>query len=111
MTVQYFPKDVDGKKVEAALLELGFSIDKRQASISNIPTNAIWYGEPVKIEEVKLVAFTLIRAGVQIKAIRPFADNSPRRNAALIQVGADKDVVTNAPLSVEEIRNATRFSR
>jgi len=111
VTVQYFPKDVDGKRVEAALLELGFAIDKRQASISNIPTNAIWYGEPVKIEEVKLVAFTLIRAGVQIKAIRPFADNSPRRNAALIQVGADKDVVTNAPLSVEEIRNATGFSR
>jgi hypothetical protein len=111
VTVQYFPKDVDGKKVESALQELGFTLDKRRAPIPGIATNSIWFGKPVKIEDVKLVAFTLIRAGVQIKAIKPFAEHSPRRNAALIQVGADASVVNRAPLSVEEIRNATGFSR
>lgn len=111
VTVQYFPKDVDGEKVESALLELGFTLDKKRAPVPGIPTNSIWYGTRVSIEDVKLVALTLIRAGVQIKAIRPFADYSPRKNAALIQVGADVAVINNAPLSVEGIRNATRFAR
>jgi hypothetical protein len=111
VTVQYFPKDVDGEKVESAIQELGFTLDMKRAPISGTATNSIWYGKPVKIEDVKLVAFTLIRAGVQIKAIRPFADYSPRRNAALIQVGADVSVADKAPLSVEEIRDASQFVR
>jgi hypothetical protein len=111
VTVQYFPKDVDGNKVESALLELGFTFDKKRAPVSSIPTNSIWYGTPVSIEDVKLVALTLIRAGVQITAIRPFADNSPRKTAALIQVGADVAVANKAPLSVEGIRDASRFAR
>ena len=111
VTVQYFPKGVDGNKVESALMELGFILDKKQAPLPGIPTNSIWYGTPVSIEDVKLVALTLIRAGVQIKALRPFADYSPRKNASLIQVGADVAVVNDSPLSVEGIRDASRFSR
>jgi hypothetical protein len=111
VTVQYFPKDVDGEKVESALLELGFTLDKKRAPVPGIPTNSIWYGTRVSIGNVKLVALTLIRAGVQIKAIRPFADYSPRKNAALIQVGADVAVINSAPLSVEGIRDASHFAR
>ena len=111
VTVQYFPKNVDENKVESALTELGFTLDKKRAPVPGIPTNAIWYGTPVSIEDVKLVALTLIRAGVQIRAIRPFADYSPRRNAALIQVGADVAVVNDPPLSVEGIRDVSRLSK
>jgi hypothetical protein len=111
VTVQYFPKNVDENKVESALTELGFTLDKKRAPVPGIPTNSIWYGTPVSIEDVKLVALTLIRAGVQIRAIRPFADYSPRRNAALIQVGADVAVVNDPPLSVEGIRDVSRLSK
>ncbi len=104
VTVQYFPKDVDENKVESALMELGFTLDKRRAPLPGVPTNAIWYGTPVSVDDAKLVALTLVRAGVQIKAIRPFADYSPRRDAPLIQVGGDVALINAPPLSVDGIR-------
>jgi hypothetical protein len=58
----------------------------------------------VSVEDAKLVALTLVRAGIQIKSIRPFSDHSPRKDAALIQVGGDAALRNSAPLSVEEIR-------
>jgi len=111
ISVQYFPKDVDGKKVESALEESGFSMDRRQAPVSDIPTNAIWFGSVVSIQEVKLVAYTLIRAGVPIKTIRPFTATSPRRDQALIQVGADRAYVDKDPLTVDEVRGLSQFTR
>ena len=108
ITVQYFPKDVDGNKVESALMELGFTLDKRRAPLPGVPTNAIWYGSPVNIEDAKLVALTLVRAGIQIKAIRPFADYSPRRDVALIQVGGDVALLNSPAMSVDSIRKTPK---
>ena len=109
VVVQYFPKNVDGNRVEAALTELGFRLDRRSALVPALPTNSIWYGTPVALEDVKLVALTLIRAGVQIRAIRPFPDYSPRKDASLIQVGADVAVADRPPLTVDAIRDGTAF--
>ncbi|MGB7947259.1 MAG: hypothetical protein WCH75_06225, partial [Candidatus Binatia bacterium] len=85
---------------------------KPAAIVQQIPTNAIWFGSPVDIEDVKLVALTLIRAGVQIRAIRPIQDYLVnKKDLPLIQVGADSSVVNDPPLTVEQIRAASRFTR
>jgi hypothetical protein len=110
VTVEYFPKNVDGDKVEAALTELGFSVRKAATIVTAIPTNAIWFGTPVNIEDVKLVALTLIRGAD--RAIRPIQDYLVnQRDRPLIQVGADSSVVGDRPLTVEAIRAATHFAR
>lgn len=109
VTVRYFPKDVDRRIVEAALRELGFNLTRGQANLPDLPTNAIWFGDDVSIEDVKLVAYTLIRAGVEIKAIRPF--RNPDGKSRQIQVGSDEDYLSREPLSVEEIEQAQRFTR
>jgi hypothetical protein len=110
--VEYFPKNVDENKVEAALTELGFTLRKPAAIVQRIPTNAIWFGSPVDIEDVKLVALTLIRAGVQIRSIKPIQDYLVnKKDLPLIQVGADSSVVDDPPLTVEAIRAASRFTR
>jgi hypothetical protein len=109
VVVQYFPKNVDGNRVDAALTELGFRLERRSALVPGMSTNSIWYGTPVALEDVKLVALTLIRAGVQIRAIRPFSDSSTRRDASLIQVGADVEVADRPPLTVDAIRDAKVF--
>jgi hypothetical protein len=71
-TIEYFLKDVDQRKVLGAIQDLGFKV-KPIPPIGNMPTNAIWFGSKVDVEDVKLVAYTLVHAGVNIKDIRPFA--------------------------------------
>lgn len=109
ITIQYFPKDVDREKVEAALQELGFRLVAGRTRVSNVQTNAIWFGKDVPVADVKLVAYTLMRAGVKIKIIRPFARNAGRDR--VIQVGSDGNFINASPLTVQELRNKTTFER
>jgi hypothetical protein len=109
-TVVYFPKDIDPNIIQSTLRNIGFNSEIGKAKNSD-STNAIWFGSNVNIEDVKIVAYTLIRAGVKIKTIRPFSESSPNRRTSLIQVGADRNYINKSDLSVDEIRNATEFSR
>ncbi len=108
VTVQYFPKNVDGETVENALRELGFlDVKKGKPGIPSVSTNAIFYGHKVPLSSVKLVATTLIRAGVAIKHIRPFHESDGRE--MLIQVGAGTKYVSKPTLSLSMIREAGSF--
>jgi hypothetical protein len=107
VTVQYFPKDVDVAIVKQALRELGFMLKTGSTQFPKIPTNAIFFGDGVNLDDVKLVAYTLIRAGVEIKVIQPFHNSRGRSN--LIQVGSLRDAVDERPLRIEEIRKADSF--
>jgi hypothetical protein len=120
ITIQYFPKNLDKEVniniVVPSLQEFGFSVQKKEAIVTWSPTNAIWFGTNVKPDDVKLVAYTLISAGVKIKIINPF--RSPKGiKASLIQIGAlsikvgEKDIVEKRPeLTVEDIRKTEIFS-
>jgi cell division protein FtsB len=112
ITIQFFPKDVDKDKVTAALHELGFKLDQRSAKVPDVATNAIWFGTDVNPEDAKLVAYTLMRAGIQIKSFERFNDSSGGYNGvpktSLIQVGANRALVNDRSLTVDEIR-AKRF--
>ena len=109
ITVQYFPKNVDGDKVTKAFEELGYKVEIGNTQVNNVESNSIWFGSNVKIEDVKLVALTLIRAGVKIKVIRPFKNSGTRKN--LIQVGADALYQNRNALTVNEIVQASNFER
>ena len=66
----------------------------------------------MSVDDVKLVALTLIRAGVQIRAIRPIQDwLVSKKDLPLTQVGADSIVVNDPVLTVEDIQRASRFTR
>ncbi len=110
-TVQYFPKDIDSVILRSTLESLGFNLEIRKPRILDIPTNAIWFGSKAKIEDVKLVAYTLIRAGVQLKSIKLFREETSESRNSLIQVGADRNSVDLPVLTVEEIRNTSKFPR
>jgi hypothetical protein len=109
--IQYFYRDKDRDQVEAALGKLGFYIEKGSSKVSQVPTNAIWFGRGVKIDDVKLVAFALMQNGVQLKSIRPFDKRSTNYSKPLIQVGADLAVADRPSLNESSVRTAQSFNR
>ncbi len=108
--VEYFPKDVDNGVVEKALRSLDYQVILLPNLVVDVPSNSIWFGSEVNIEHVKLVAETLISAGVEIRAIQPFNKEVEFANL-LIQVGADPEIQNRPSLTLEEVRSKSSFSR
>jgi hypothetical protein len=109
ITIEYFLKNVDKDKVLAALGGLGFTALRQSPALGTTPTNAVWFGRSVQIDDAKLVAYTLIRAGIQIKDIRPYLVSEGRDS--LIQVGGRPLAVNKPVWTVERISAAKEFPR
>ena len=103
-TVEYFPKDVDGRVVINALQEGGFTFRQANAQVPDVPTNSVWIGDSVTLDQAKFVALTLLRAGVPLRAIRRFRDGSGPK-ALLIEIGSDRAVQNSPLLTVQQIQN------
>jgi hypothetical protein len=97
--IEYFAKDNEGDGVTKALRDAGLDVIKLPGQLPG-PTNSIWAGDHVTMAEVKPVALTLLRAGVQLKAVRHFRDGSGAKDR-LIEIGSDH-AFANAPVLTEE---------
>jgi len=111
ITVQYFPKNVDPAVIENTLSALGFTfmtgVPQQQGA-----TNAVWFGTDVPLSDVKLVALTLVRAGVDLKTIKPFRKSHPVQDRnLLVQVGTDGDYTGKPSLTIDQITSAPGFFR
>jgi len=102
----YYPKDVDGTKVSAALRNFGFRFQNRPPLVPDVPCNDVVFGAETNPDEARIVAYVLIRAGVDIKGIH-------RSNLAakkkVIQVIANRIVAEGPPLSVDQIARMSTF--
>lgn len=110
ITVQYFYKDEDRQVVRKTLQVPGYRVIESPGKLSQ-PTDAIWAGDKVGIDDVRYVALTLLRAGIGIKSIRYFRDASNPRKERLIQVGSDAALASRAPLSVEQVNAMSSLQR
>ena len=110
ITVMYYTKDFDKNIVVSLLKNLGFKfeISESNPNLKNEPTNAVWFGSNVNIEDVKIVASTLIGAGLQIKTIQP---SQKPQSASTIQVGHSVASKDRPLLTVEQIWNAKSFPK
>lgn len=110
--VQFFPKERDERSpyrrdVVVSYLEgMGFDVQVTQPQVAGISTNAIFYSHDVPSDEVKSVAYALIRAGASIKVIHPSNINYAR--SKLIQVGADAAYESRRALTIDQI-TSTNF--
>lgn len=115
LEIRYYVKSIDDKRIVFELENLGYVFHKStpNTKMKNQITNAIWYGSNVSIKDIKIVALALIRAGINIRGIRPFkntvADSNFKNN--IIEIGASVDLNEKAPLLVEDIINAKEFKR
>jgi len=105
--VQYFPKDFDGDVVQQALKAGGFEFIPGNSK-NKLATNAIWVGDSVTLDNIKFVALTLVRAGVQLRSIRRFHDGGGKK-ANRIEIGADPELASTPVLSVEQIQSLTKL--
>jgi len=111
-TIEIWAKDIDQGKVRAALAALGFRLAERDAYVKDVATNSLWFGRATKVQDVKLVVLALVRAGVELRSIRPIpAEIVGKRDLPLIQVGADVSMVHEPVWTVERLLRATEFPR
>jgi hypothetical protein len=81
------------------------------------PTNTIWVNPEiidsgqVKLDDVKLVVYALIRAGIRIKGIGPPVKNIAWRNnpGRVIWTGTDPTLESEPALTVQQVHDATDF--
>ncbi len=105
VVIRYYQKEKDGDKI-FRLRALGFYIHERPTSekFDQYASNAIYYGDKVSLEDIKMVAYTLMRQGVDIKTIEPSQFFSDWK-AHSIEIGAD-DTMQDAPsLTLGDIRS------
>ena len=107
ITVRYFKKDIDVNRVNLVLLTLKdrykTEVTPSAEALADVPTNCIWYGSGVNIEEAKFIALRLVVAGIQIKAIK--AMHSSTSNTRDIEISGESSWLYSKPLTVEQIRN------
>lgn len=104
VVIRYYQKEKDGDRI-FRLRALGFYIHERPTSerFDQYASNAIYYGDKVSIEDIKMVAYTLMRQGVEIKTIEPSQFYSDWK-AHSIEIGTD-DTMQDAPsLTLGDIR-------
>jgi hypothetical protein len=110
ITVQYFYKDEDREVVRKTLQLPGYQVIESPAKLSQ-PTNALWAGDQVSVDDARYVALTLIRAGIGIKSIRYFRDPATPRKQRLIQVGYDASMADRPPLTVDQVNALSSLAR
>jgi vacuolar-type H+-ATPase subunit I/STV1 len=108
VAVWYFTKDVDVDPVAVkdSLEQFGFKVIPKPPQRPDLSTNLIAFGEHVEPEDAKLVAYTLIRAGVEIRAL---CKTSAIAKTSIIQVLGEDRIRDRPTLSVEQIRNKSAF--
>jgi len=115
VSVRYYTKTIDEKRVVIELQALGYKYEEKPASeyMSKRGTNALWFGSGVSLNDTKIVALSLIRAGVPIKGIRPYRNNAtnPGYKKNIIEVGASVDLDNKPLLTVQNVISATAFTR
>ncbi len=115
-TLWYYNKEIDSPELGAALNEMGFTVKNMVAkrNQANDPTNAVWYGPNVELNDYKAVIVSLIRAGIDIRRTGPSCKNLAAKQQ-VIEIGASDlasgliDGITKPTKSIKKIRAAKSF--
>jgi len=123
--VTYYRKDAERLVMEGVLPGLGFQVKALDSRIAS-PTNVIWVNPEVidsgviRLDDVKLVAYALIRAGIQIRRIGPPSsanrdwrtgvDTWRTNRDANIWIGSVDALNSKPPMTVEEVQRASAFT-
>ncbi|OUS27847.1 hypothetical protein A9Q99_13895 [Gammaproteobacteria bacterium 45_16_T64] len=104
------PEAADRKLVELGLRNIGFRIvPYKEQEVVPPNANALYYGQNVDLESVKMAALTLIQAGIEVKSIKPFPKPT-RGNIRAIKIDWSKYFDTRQPMSITSIVESKGFN-
>lgn len=111
LVIYYFRRRSDHPQIPRALRQLSARvvIKKSKHSLASSPLNALWFGSKVQQKIVKKVAYTLLKHGVQLRAIRPFQYATKRPYD--LQIGTDATRQTFPKWTMRQIKKSKRFRR
>lgn len=103
--IRYYHHQPDGESAYQ-LQNLRYYLHERPVApeYANHQSNAVFYGDSVQVEDIQLVTYTLLKAGLPIKTIKPskFASSWKARS---IEIGTDTTLTNQPTLTLEEIIN------
>jgi murein L,D-transpeptidase YcbB/YkuD len=104
VVIRYYVKEDDGDAI-FSLRQFGYYIHERPTSerFNMLPSNALYYGSQVNVEDIKMVAYSLMSQGVVFKTIEPsqFSDDW---KANSIEIGADDTILEEPVISLAQLR-------
>jgi len=102
IVIRYYRHDKDEGKVYE-LKELSYYIHEKEATeTEGMGSNVIYYGDAVTIEDIKIVALTLLEEGIPLKSIER-TQYDWKSNA--IEIGTDTLLLDQNNLTVQERRS------
>ena len=106
LIIRYYKKDNDDNKIYG-LRKLGFYIHERpsDSALSDYNSNALYYGDSVNIEDIQIIAYTLINSGLDLKMISPSRYHDTWK-AHSLEIGTDTSFLKKKNLKLSDIRNA-----
>lgn len=105
VVIRYYRHDQDGDKVYS-LKELGYYIHEKEANeTAGLGSNVLYYGNDVKIEDIRIVALTLIEKGLPIKSIVPTRFDWKSNS---IEIGTDTNMLDATNLTASQIANFSK---
>jgi hypothetical protein len=106
LVFRYYPSDferyLNGELLLTRFKAYGFRLEPVSSRAASASPNAIWCGVSVHSDDVRLVALTLISAGLEIRAIHPFRKTSDHNEHA-IETGVDLSRARTPALTADEI--------
>lgn len=110
MLIKGIPTTVDNHIVDLALREVGFIVlPYREDEAPEKDANIIYFGRDMELPEIKLAALTLMQAGIDLKAIKPFPKPT-QGNLRAIKIEWNKYYESRKSLLPDEVEAAKGFN-
>lgn len=103
MVIRYYKKNKDKERVYA-LRNLGFYIHERPAEkeFEDYFSNAIFYGDSVKREDLFLIAYTLLENGVKLQSMT-LSKYHDAWKAHSVEIGTDTTMLNKPSLTINSL--------
>lgn len=103
------PETVDRDIVRLSLKRLGYKVIPPQEDEEPLTkANVLYYGKYVKLEDIKLTALTLLRAGIKLTTIKPFNKNT-RGNLRAVKLEWNEYLDKRPVITPQEVVEAKDF--
>lgn len=103
--IRYYRHNKDGIGVYK-LQEIGYYIHQKPATeTAGLGSNIIYYGDEVPVEDIQIVALTLVKEGIPLKSIQ---HTKFEWKSSAIEIGTDIELIDAADITIKEIKEFER---